>query len=111
MMNRWSCLVLALLAVAPGLSVADEGLVLIPSACELRSPDSIQRLLAQRTAGGEVAQQVTQAIEWATRDPRVAAVADGVVSPVGDGEVTIEARVDGRTASARVVVAGLDRPF
>ena len=73
--------------------------------------ESTQRLLLQRTGGGEITQQVTEAIEWSSSHPGVATVADGVVRPVGDGEAIITAKVGEQAASAKVVVTGMDRPF
>ena len=47
--------------------------------------------------------------EFATSDPAVATVDDaGVVHPVGDGEATITATIDGQSATATVTVAGMD---
>ena len=93
-----------------GIVRADEGLVLLPPESKLEEPESTQRLLLQRTDGGEVAGQVTGTVEWSSTDPRVATVADGVVKPGVDGEAFVEARVGGRTARAKVVVAGMARP-
>jgi hypothetical protein len=90
---------------------ADGALVLLPPECTLTTPESVQRLLLQRTAAGEPAGQVTQEIAWSSSDPRVATVADGVVTPAGDGSAIIRARVGGQAASMKVVVAGLGRPF
>ena len=68
-------------------------------------------MLVQRTAGGEITQQVTGAIEWSSSHPGVATVANGVVRPVGDGEAIITARIGGQAATAKVGVTGMKRPF
>jgi len=109
MWKFWSGIFAALVLSAP-FAHAGEGLVLLPSECKLEAAESTQRLLVQRTAGGETARQVTRDVGWSSSDPRVATVADGVVSPVGDGQATIEARVGGLVASAKVTVAGMGRP-
>src|SRR4051794_26511333 len=109
-MRRIPSFVLVALIVSPALTHAEGGLVLLPPACRLEAVESTQRFLVQRTAGGEAAGQVSRGVEWSSSDPRIATVVDGVVRPVGDGEANIEARVEGQTASARVVVAGMGRP-
>src|SRR4051812_1233395 len=110
MMKSWLCMIAALI-LPHGLARADEGLALLPAECELGTPESTQRLLVQRTTGGEITRQVTRAIEWSSSDPRVATVVDGVVRPSGDGEAVVTARVGARAATAKVVVSGMDRPF
>src|SRR5438552_3737335 len=71
-------LIVATLIIAQGRAVAaaDEGLALLPPECTLKTPESVQHLLVQRTAGSEPTRQVTQGIAWSSSDPHVAEVAD-----------------------------------
>src|SRR5271163_717896 len=90
---------------------AADPLVVLPSEFSLGTPESRQRLILQEVERGEVGRQVSEAIEWSSSDPGVATVADGIVSPVRDGEATITASAGGRSATAKVKVSGLARPF
>jgi hypothetical protein len=87
------------------------GLALLPPECTLSTPASTQRLLVQRTAGGEFTEHVNQGVEWSSSDPGVAAVADGVLKPLGDGNAVITARAGARTATMKVAVTGMKQPF
>src|SRR6185437_11054600 len=102
---------LALSVIPHGLARAGQGLTLLPSECTLDTPESTQRLLVQRTAGGEVTQQLTRSVAWSSSDPDVARVVDGVVTPRADGEAVVTAKVGEQTATAKVVVTGMGRPF
>src|SRR4051794_38984470 len=109
-MNR-TVLLLAALSVAPRPAAADEGLALLPAECRLSTPESTQALLVQRTSGGEYVGQLTEGLEWSSSDPKVATVDGGVVRPVADGEATIRVRAGAQSATMKVVVDGLARPF
>ena len=99
-----------LLAAWPS-ATARAQVVLFPAESSLSTPESRQRLILQESERGEVGRQVTEAIEWSSSDPGVATVVAGVVTPVRDGEATITAKAGGRTATARLKVAGMDRGF
>ena len=90
---------------------AGDPLVVLPSDFSLGTPESRQRLILQEVERGEVGRQVTDAIEWSSSEPGVATVVGGIVSPAKDGEATITARAGGRSATAKVKVSGLARPF
>ncbi|HWE40828.1 MAG TPA: Ig-like domain-containing protein, partial [Isosphaeraceae bacterium] len=90
---------------------ADDGLTLLPADCTLSTPESRQRLIVQHREQGEIGPQVVEKVEWSSSDPQVATVADGVVTPVRDGEASVAAKVGDRTVTAKVVVNGLGRPF
>lgn len=97
-----------LLAGAPA-SAAE--LMLLPEQFELNTPESSQRLLVQRSEAGEFTEQLTAGIEWASSNPQVATVSDGMVIPVGNGEAVITAKLGDDSATAQVVVKGMDQPF
>ena len=98
--------------LASGRSLAaEESLAILPAETTLSSPRSSQRLLLQRRAGGEYTGQVTEDVAWTSSDAGVAVVRDGVVRPQGDGETTITAQAGDKTATAKVIVRGMDEPF
>ncbi len=89
----------------------DDGLKLLPPDCRLTSRESTQTFLLQKVERDELSAQVVNDVEWRSSDANIATVRGGVVTPVADGEATITARVEGREASAKVVVRGMGRPF
>jgi hypothetical protein len=101
-----------LIALAPGVRApAAERYVLLPSSCELTTPESRQHLILQELERDEAGRQVTERISWSSSDSRVATVLDGQVVPVHDGQTTITAKVGDHAAIAKVVVSGMSRPF
>ena len=102
---------LLLAALRRGSCTAAERLVLLPSECELSTPESRQHLILQELERDEAGRQVTEKIAWSSSDPEVATVVDGLVIPVHDGQTTITAKVGEHTATAKVVVSGMSRPF
>ncbi len=91
--------------------IAAESVILLPSECALSTPASRQPLIVQEIEHGEVGRQRVAGIVWSSSDPEVATVVDGTVTPVHDGQATITAKVDGRSATAKVVVEGMSTPF
>jgi hypothetical protein len=85
--------------------------VLLPQECTLTNPESRQPLVVQELERGEVGRQLTRGIAWSSSDPKIATVVDGIVTPAHDGLATITAKLGARTATARVVVQGMSKPF
>ena len=103
---------LLLAALSPGVRApAAERYALLPSSCELSTPESRQHLILQELERDDAGRQVTERILWSSSDSRVATVVDGLVVPVHDGQTTITAKVGANTATAKVVVSGMSRPF
>jgi hypothetical protein len=103
---------LLLTALAPGVRApAAERYVLLPSSCELSTPESRQHLILQELERDDVGRQVTEKVSWSSSDTRVATVVDGLVYPVRDGQSTITAKVGEHAATAKVVVSGMSSPF
>ena len=96
-------------AVEPAL--AGGPVVVLPAESSLSTPESRQRLVVQETEKGEVGSQVVGTVEWSSSDPAIAQVSGGVVTPVGNGQATIKAKVGDQVASARVTVSGMGQPF
>ncbi len=79
-------------------------LEVLPPTSVLSSPESRQRLIVQATVDG-FNEDWSQRARWESSNPDVARVDEaGIVTPVGDGEAIISATVEGRKASAKVVV-------
>ncbi len=98
------------LALAGAVRAAD-GLAIVPSEVKLSTPQSRQSLIVQEIDRGEVGRQIVEKIEWSSSDLKIATVKDGAITPIADGEATITAGIGGRTATAKVVVAGASEPF
>ena len=77
----------------------------------LSTPESTQTLLLQRTAGGEIRQQVTQKVVWSSSDPGVATVGRRRGPAVADGEA-LDRRpsLGAASATTKVVVTGMNQP-
>jgi hypothetical protein len=98
---------IAVLGLAP-LFAATAGfsadLEVLPPTSVLSSPESRQRLIVQATVDG-FNEDWSERARWESSNPDVARVdQSGIVTPVGDGEAIISATVEGRKASAKVVV-------
>ncbi|MGH7838695.1 MAG: Ig-like domain-containing protein, partial [Candidatus Binataceae bacterium] len=92
-------------------SDAEASLVVLPNSTELTTPESREQMLAEGTVDG-YQQDWTKKAQWISSNPLVARVdAAGEVSPVGDGEAVITAKVNGVEAAAKVKVRGSHAPF
>ena len=85
--------------------------MLLPPSCELSTPESRQRLILQELENDLAGRQVTEKVTWSSSDPSIATAQGGLVAPVHDGQTTITAKVGDHTATAKVVVSGMSRPF
>jgi hypothetical protein len=83
----------------------------LPNDVALTGPHARQRLLALVQEGDKVIGEGS-AVQWTTSDPKVARVdASGEIAAVGNGEATITARHDSKTATAKVKVTQTKAPF
>jgi hypothetical protein len=90
----------------------DAGPRLLPAETVLIGPESSQRLLVEARVDGKFVADATGQATFASSNPAVATVdAAGIVRPVGDGEATLMATVDGKQAAAKVIVARFKEPF
>lgn len=79
-------------------------LSVLPPISVLSSPEARQRLIVQSTVDGFNEDWSAKA-RWASSNPDVARVDEaGIVIPASDGEAIISATVEGRKATAKVVV-------
>ncbi len=110
-MTRYLLILLAIPFFSTASCRGDDALNLLPAEFVLSTPTDLQRLLLQRTSGGELTQQVTQGVTWTSADPRVVEVSQGLVKPVGNGETIVKASLGDASASAKVTVRGFDQPL
>jgi hypothetical protein len=102
---RLSLLLLAVATPAP----AGE-LRVYPAEVALSGPNRTQQLLVVEENGGRVVADHTAAATFATSDAAIAKLDGGRVTAAGNGEATVTATVNGRTATAKVAARGMDKP-
>lgn len=88
-------------------SVSAADLTILPGDLTLTGPHAAQRLLVAAEEGGAVVGDRTALAAFTSANSTVAVVDGSVVRPVGDGETTITAMVDGQQATAKVKVVRL----
>jgi Protein of unknown function (DUF1553)/Protein of unknown function (DUF1549)/Bacterial Ig-like domain (group 2) len=85
--------------------VASE-LKLHPASIALTGPRSTQQLLVANDDAGRTVADLTAGAKFTSSNPKIAIVNEaGLVKPVGDGDATITATVDGKSATASVRVS------
>lgn len=95
--------------VVPSLMAAE--LQLLPTETSLTGPRAQQQLSVVDSSSGKAIADLTSSAKFVSSNPRVAVVdGTGLVRPVGDGETTIVASVDGRTARSKVVIVKFADP-
>jgi len=103
------CLALSLLF--PLSTLAAEQLAILPSDIVLTGPEARQKLLIERIRDGQFIGQVTNQIEFSSSDPAVVRIEKGVAMPVKNGAATIVAKAGKQSATGRVTVEKMDKPF
>jgi hypothetical protein len=102
---------LALLAAACSVLSAAESLAILPGTVELSGPEARQHLLAEASLSDHQ-EDWTRKVEWRSSNPKVAIVdANGEVRPMDDGQATITATANGRSATATVRVKDSQTPY
>ncbi|MBI4908824.1 MAG: DUF1553 domain-containing protein [Acidobacteria bacterium] len=90
---------------------AQTSLRVLPAETELATRESRQQLVAEAGSGG-FHEDLTNKASWVSSNVKVAAVdATGMVTPVADGTAVITAQASGQSASAKVHVTGMSKPF
>jgi hypothetical protein len=101
----------ALLAAACSVLSAAGSLAILPSTVELSGPEARQHLLAEASLADHQ-EDWTRKVEWRSSNPKVAIVdANGEVRPMDDGQATITAIANGRSATATVRVKDWQTPY
>src|SRR4051794_20390722 len=109
-MNRILATGTAVLLLAGQLAAAD--LKVLPPVVALTDGHSTHQLLVVEETAGRVTADRTKTATFRSSNPAVATVAaDGILTPVGDGESEIVATANGRTATAKVTVSRTKATF
>ena len=90
--------------------IAADSLRLLPESVQLSGSRATQQLLLERQSGNRLTGQIRDGVEWSSDSPQVATVADGIVTPTGNGSATITAKTDAGSASVKVTVDNFDAP-
>ena len=86
-------------------------LTVLPGSVDLDGPESYQQLLAEASVEGHQ-EDWTRTAQWTSSDANIAKVDQtGMLRPAGDGEATITAKAQGRTAAITVRVTNAHAPF
>src|SRR4051812_38127128 len=99
------------LVLLAAVSAAAADLKLYPPAVPLDGPRAVQQLLVVDEDGGHTVADRTGNAKFSVADGRIAPVeAAGLLRPVGGGETTVPAAVDGHSATAKVRVSRAKDP-
>src|SRR5262245_44209970 len=105
-----TCLLLLCFAGAAAPCCATE-LRIYPAEIPLTGPRSGQQLLVVEDEAGRTIADRTAGARFVSADPKIAIVDEaGLVTPKGDGETTISATANGKSATARVRVTKVKDP-
>jgi hypothetical protein len=100
-----------MLAVILALALApQDGATLFPSDFTLHGPASRQTLLLE-SVRGDLYTGALKDVVYETSDPAVVKIVSGLAVPVGNGKATLTASRGGITATAKVSVVDMDKPF
>ncbi len=102
------------LALFSSVSARGDDVVILPASAALEGPRASQRFLVEARRGSAMVADLTARATFSIDKANVARVSpDGRVSPVGDGEAVLTARVGDQTATAAVTVKNFrkDEPW
>src|SRR5690606_23915730 len=102
---------IALLTLGSAASTQAGILKVLPEDIALTGPHARQQLLVVEEANGRVIADRTAQARIVSAQPAVARVVDGTVRVVGDGTAVLTATWEGRSASAKVTVTGVNQSF
>jgi hypothetical protein len=88
-----------------------DGPVLLPTEFTLLGPASRQTLLLESRHDGLFTGALREGVTYTSSDPKIVRIAGAVAIPVGDGTATITASSPEGSATAKVVVGDLSKPF
>ena len=103
--------VLCSLAAPSTVHAAKNAIVIVPDEIKLTGKAASHQLIVEKCCDHQFVGQVTNGISFNSSDTNIARIEANEVVPVKDGAVTIRARVGGQTATARVIVEGMKKPF
>ncbi len=111
MKPRFLLMTLVALAAKSLVLADDRELMLLPSTIQLSSKESRQTIVAQWRSGEQFEGQAAKGLALESSDEGVVKIEDGHAVPVANGKAKIRASVEGKIATADVVVTGMDQPF
>src|ERR1043166_6199659 len=109
--SRWAPLILPLWLLLSAQALIADQLAIIPQNIVLTGPEARQRLLAERIHDNQLIGQLTNRLEFTSSDPSVVRVENELLIPVTNGTASIQLKAGKQSATARVTVEKLDRPF
>ncbi|HUQ71762.1 MAG TPA: DUF1549 domain-containing protein, partial [Planctomycetaceae bacterium] len=89
-------------------SAAD--IAVFPDSVRLTGPEGRQRVLVQESVGDLVGRQLREGVTFASSNPNVAKVDDGIVVPTGNGNAAITITAAGKSVNVPVIVERFDQP-
>src|SRR5581483_1841447 len=104
-------LALGLCVLAVGSLRAAESIAILPGNFTLSGSAARQRLLVERFKDNFFAGQITNGIAFSSSDTNVLRIENDLALPLKNGAVTIRASAGKRTATAKVTVVNMDKPF
>ncbi|MDB6028878.1 MAG: hypothetical protein JWM68_5101, partial [Verrucomicrobiales bacterium] len=90
---------------------AAESMMVIPQQFTLTGKSAHQLLIVETVQDKRLIGQITNDVTFASSDPKVLKIENGVALPVANGTATIVAKVGKKTAKAEVTVDKMDQPF
>lgn len=100
MAYRWTILI----ALGFPASVNSQDLRLYPGRVEIRGPNDIQQFVVVEERDGQAVADLTTTATFTSSNIRIATIDKGLLKVHADGEATITATVNGRSATAKVLV-------
>ncbi|HEU0038291.1 MAG TPA: DUF1549 domain-containing protein, partial [Verrucomicrobiae bacterium] len=103
--------VLGSLAAPSIVHAAKNAIVIVPDEIKLTGKAASHQLIVEKFCDNQFVGQVTNGISFSSSDTNIVRIEANEAVPVKDGAVTIRARVGGQTATARVIIEGMKKPF
>src|SRR5438874_2445037 len=95
----------------PYLSQAATNLVILPTQITLTGPEARQQLIVEQASDKNFYGQFTNEVEFVSSAPGVVRIKNGAAVPVTNGTATIYVKAGKLSASAPVLVSGMEKPF
>jgi hypothetical protein len=90
---------------------ATDSLTILPDPIKLSGKEARQQLIVERVRDRQFVGTVTNQLVFISSDTNVVQIQNGVAMPINNGAATVRVRAGKQTATARVTVEGMDKPF
>src|SRR5438552_11283082 len=94
-----------------GLAQGATNLVILPSQITLTGPEARQQVIIEQVKDKQFQGQFTNAVEFVSSDTTVVRIENGAAVPVTNGTATISVKSGKLSASAPVLVSGMEKSF